>query len=362
MKNIILFVCLIILQTATTFAQQLKPGFDVDEYIELMRLCARHADTAYSNTIPEPQYSKFVYRSPVVGLENQWDLWIMKEKIAVISIRGTIQNPVSWMANFYSAMVPAKGEITIAENETFHYDLAPNPKAAVHVGWLLCTAFLSKDMLPKVDSCYKAGIHDVIIMGHSQGGAIAFLLTSYLRNLQQTGALPGDIRFKTYCSAGPKPGNLYYAYDYEAATAGGWAFNVVNTADWVPETPLSVQTSDDFNTTNPFTNIKPIIRKQKFPNNLLFRYAYNRMDKPAKRARRNYQKYLGRTIAKSVKKHLTGFQPPAYYPSSHYVRTGVTIVLQAGPDYYAQYPDNPQTLFVHHLFAPYLYLAERLKK
>jgi len=48
------------------------------------------------------------------------------------------------------------------------------------VGWLLSTAYLSKDILPKIDSMYKSGIKDFILMGHSQGGAINFLLTAHL--------------------------------------------------------------------------------------------------------------------------------------------------------------------------------------
>ncbi|HPN72156.1 MAG TPA: hypothetical protein PLZ32_21680, partial [Saprospiraceae bacterium] len=77
--------------------------------------------------------------------------------------------------------------------------------------------------MPKIDSLYKTGTKEFLIMGHSQGGAIAYLMTSYLYNLQQLGQLPIDIKFKTYCSAAPKPGNLYYAYEYEAMTQGGWA-------------------------------------------------------------------------------------------------------------------------------------------
>ena len=51
-----------------------------------------------------------------------------------------------------------------------------------------------------------------------------------------------SLNIKTYCSAAPKPGNLFYAYDFEHITEGGWAFNVVNSADWVPELPSTTQT------------------------------------------------------------------------------------------------------------------------
>lgn len=362
MKNFSL-VCLLLIAAFTgNYAQQLKPGFDKAEYIELLKVSSRFGDSAYFNSIPKPEKYEFVYRSPVVGLDNQWDLWTDKNKVAVISVRGTTVNSISWLANFYAAMVPAKGELQIAQNEKFNYDLADNAKAAVHVGWLVAMAFLSKDIIPKMDSLFKEGYKDFIIMGHSQGGAIAYLLRSYINGLQKAGKLAEEMRIKTYCSAGPKPGNLYYAYDYEALTANGWGFNVVNTADWVPEVPISVQTVNDFNTTNPFVNIKPIIKKQKFPKNMFVRYAYNRMYKPTRRAQKNYQKYLGNMVSRSIKQHIKGFEPPTYYPSINYMRAGTTIVLKAHKDYYDQFPDDPQKVFVHHFHPPYLYLAAQLKE
>jgi hypothetical protein len=192
-----------------SFGQALKPGFEKAEYLELLKVCARHGSPEYVKNIAKPQHSEFLYRSPVMGLENQWDLYMRDDRVAIVSVRGTTASLISWLANFYAAMVPAIGELHLNDTTKFKYHLADNPKAAVHVGWLLSTAYLSKDILPKLDSLYQEGIKDVIIMGHSQGGAIAYLLTAYLYELQNEGRLARDIRFKTYCSAGPKPGNLY---------------------------------------------------------------------------------------------------------------------------------------------------------
>ncbi len=137
MKYLVLIFCLLFLLAAGSYAQRLQAGFDKAEYIELLKVSSRFGDSSYFNSIPKPEKYQFVYRSPVVGLDNQWDLWTSKNKIAVISLRGTTVNTISWLANFYAAMVPAKGEIKIGENENFSYDLADNPKAAVHVGWLV---------------------------------------------------------------------------------------------------------------------------------------------------------------------------------------------------------------------------------
>ena len=338
--------------------QSLKPGFDPAEYIELLKVSAQFGDSTYVSSFPKPERFKAVYRSPVVGLDNMWDLYA-NASTAVISLRGTTANSVSWLGNFYAAMVPATGEIQLSDGEKFQYQLADNPRAAVHVGWLVSTGFLAKDILPKIDSCYRKGLKNMIITGHSQGGAIAFLLTAHLYSLQRQGKLPADIRFKTYCSAGPKPGNLYFAYDYEAMTQNGWAYNVVNSADWVPEVPFTIQTVNDMNTTNPFGGADEAIRKQPFFKRLVLRHVYNGLSKPAIKAQENYQKYLGNIASKSVQKNLKGYQSPDYYNSSDYVRTGNTIVLKATPAYYERYPDSKTNAFAHHFHPPYLYLAEQ---
>ena len=65
-------------------------------------------------------------------------------------------------------------------------------------------------------------------------------------------------------------------------------------------------------------------------------------------------------MVRAVKKQMPGYQGPAFYPSSHYVRTGTPIVLPADAAYRAKFPDNQEQLFMHHLFQPYYYLAERL--
>lgn len=340
-------------------AQVLKPGFDRDEYVELMKLSSRMGDSTYYRLIPAPQKFKRQYRSPVLGLDNRWELWTAGNGLAAISIRGTTTKQVSWLENFYAAMVPAKGKMQLSSSDSFPYQLSQHPQAAVHVGWLTGLGFLAPTILQKIDSCHRAGINDFLIMGHSQGGAIAYLLTAYLLNLQQVGELSTAIRFKTYCSAAPKPGNLYFAYDYEALTAGGWAFNVVNTADWVPETPVSVQTLNDFNPVNPFANAEKVISKMKFPQNLLLRFVFGQLNNPLKRSQKNFENYLGQRVEEMVKKELKGFQPPAYYSSNHYVRTGSTIVLRADEEYYSVFTQSNENVFVNHLHQPYLYLVYR---
>ena len=349
------------------FSQILRPGFSKEEYIETLKINQKaHIALnkwAEKTAMPEPENYNFAYRSPVVAFDNIWDLWIHKEqKIALIAVQGSIATGASFLANLYAAMIPAKGELQLDKNFKFKYNLSNDPQAAVHVGWFVAMAYLSGSIEHKIDSCYRAGIKDFILTGHSQGGGITFMLNSHLENLKIEGKLPADIRFKTYCSAGPKPGNLNYAYAYENMTKGGWAYNVVNTADWVPDVPFSVQTVGDFTAVNPFRGAKAMIKKQKFPKNLALKHVYNRMSKPSEKARKNYQKFLGKMVSQAVKKQIPGFNVPAFYNSNYYVRTGKTIVLYADEAYFKEFdnkPENPN-IWQHHFPKPYLFLTERL--
>lgn len=355
---------ILLLSVLSSQGQSLKPGFDKEEMLEVMYVSVRTgSDSTYyrdSNYVPEPARFKRLYKSPVIGLENLYEIWT-NEKTAIISVRGTVAKPESWLANVYSAMIPAKGYIKISETDTFHYQVATNPLAAVHTGWMISTAFISKDLMPRIDSLYQQGYRDLIITGHSQGGGISYLLSAYLYNLQKLNQLPKDVRLKTYSTAAPKPGNLYFAYDYEADAQGGWAFNIVSIYDWVPEVPFSVQTTDDFNPVSPFRNIPEIIGQQNLKNRIVFNTLYKKLSKPPKKARDRYTKYLGDKITPQMKKGLEGFEKPVFYKSNNYTRAATPIVLTPDAEYDAKYPDDGKNFWKHHLHHPYIYLLNKMK-
>ncbi len=369
MKIFIISIIVSLFFTMNTLShgQLLQPGFDKQEYKETLKVNQKtHIELnkwADNTAVPEPTFYHFDYRSPRVAFDNIWDLWINNDKrIAMIAVQGSIATEASFLANLYAAMIPASGELKLTNDKTFRYHLSDNPRAAVHVGWFVAMAHLSETIEHKIDSCYKAGIKDFILTGHSQGGGITFLLNAHLHQLQREGKIPQDVFFKTYCSAGPKPGNLAFAYDFENNNRNGLAYNVVSAVDWVPEVPFSVQTTDDFNTVNPFRGAKAMIKKQKFGARIALKHVYKKLDKPSRKAQKNYQKYLGKMVSGSVKKQLPDLTLPQYYDSNYYVRTGNTIVLYPDDAYFKLHNNEPTNtnIWEHHWPVAYLMLVEKL--
>lgn len=354
----ILFVLLFLSGSITS--QKLKSGFDVKEYRELFIISVKTFYPSESTDIPFPSLYQNIYSSPDMGLSNKWELWIGSDKKAVISVRGTTDGTASSLANMYAAMVPAKGILTLEKDIQFNYELAKDPKAAVHIGWLVSMAYLSQDILPKIDSCYKNGIKDFYITGHSQGGAISYLLNAYLIHAQKKGNIPSDIQFKTYCTAGPKPGNQYFANEYHLLTQEGWGYNVINANDWVPESFLTVQTTRDYHTPNVFQSVKEMINKQGFFKRLIANSLYNRVSKPSLKAQRRYQRYFGKWVSKAIKKQLPGFEAPEYYPSGNYVQAGNLYVMSGDTSYHLLFPEQSSKLMQHHQPMAYYYLINQL--
>jgi len=353
---------LLLLIAATTYAQKLQPGFEPDEYATMLRIAAYQVDSQFRRSTPkETEYTR-AFRGTEVGMHNKWDLWLSKDKsIMVVNLRGTTSDMDSWLENFYSAMIPATGKLVINKKD-INYKLAADPKATVHVGWTIGMCCMAPEIMDKINEYYKLGTKQVIIAGHSQGGALSFLLTSYLHYKQVDGLLPKDLVMKTYCSAAPKPGNLYYAYDFDNITRGGWAFKVVNTADWVPETPVSVQTVNDFNPLNPFIHADAMLGSQKWYVKAYLKHVYKRLSKTTHKAQHTFEKYTGRMAYTQVKKYMPGLEQPHYSSSANFMRAGTPIVLQADADYYKIYPDTGSNIFRHHLFGPYLYLLRKTYK
>lgn len=363
MKRIILYT-LIFFINVQVFGQNLKPDFSKAEYIELLKLTVLTNVNDLKNmsdSFQKPEKFQMIYRSKVMGLDNRWDLWTSGDSIAAISIRGTTSKPESMLENFFSAMSPAKGELKISDDFTFNYNLSDDSKAGVHSGWLIALALLSQDIRPKLDSLYQKGIKDFYIVGYSQGGSIAYLLTSYFYQLQKNGDLASDIKFKTYCNAAPKPGNLFFAYDYERNTRN-WAYNVVNAVDWVPQSPLSLETPLDMSLSNPFLEPESLFGKQKFPKNILINIAFKKAYNPLYRNQQKTIKTYGRKLMKKLHQYIPELETPKFIKASYYARCGEYLVMYPDTDYFKIFPEKSENVWLHHGPKAYSFLAQRIKE
>lgn len=337
--------------------ESLQPGFNATEYKDMLWLAFYGMSDSLMKqqnfTLENGQYQR-LYRSPEVGLYNRAEIYLRSDSVIILSLRGTVNKPDSWLENFYAGMVPASGSVQLTSDYKFDYQFAENAQASVHIGWALGTGFLVREYLPVLEALLKRGLRKMIVTGHSQGGALSFLNTSYLYYYFRDKY--AGLQLKTYASAAPKPGNLFYAYDFDAITGPGYAYRVVNAQDWVPETPIAVQGLGDFNEVNPFSNVIDVVQKQKFPVRLAMNYMYKSMRNGSRKAAKRYNRFLGNGVGKQVAKRLPGFVPPQLLQQNNYSTAGAPVILKGSKTYQEKYVNDSSNVFLHHNYAPYLFL------
>lgn len=342
---------------------QLKPGYDFDEAREFLKINFQFVDSAYLDSVPAPEKFQRTFRSKELGFDNSVDFWKSKDgTIACLSFRGTTGTLESWGSNFYASMIPAKGTIGLPDGFQFHYDFAEDPLAGVHEGWTISIAYLWRNIDSLIRDFVAQGGRDLVVAGHSQGGALATLVSAQLHHLKLHGKLPADLRLKTYTVAAPKSGNLFFAYDYEHQTQFGWSFNTVNPLDWVPTTPFTVTTVRDFNQINPFTNARKTLNSLPLIPQMYIKHAYRKMDRPTRRSQKNFEKYMGKRLKKLLLKKKQGLLIPPSLKSFAYVRVGQQVVLQPDANYLNQFPQMEHEYFLNHGINQHIYLLNLLEQ
>lgn len=235
-----LLFALLFLVSSSSFAQ-LREGFDPDEVKDLISMCNSYTfqDLYGSDAVILPKNYKKTYTSPVIGMDNKFQVYT-KDKVAVLNFRGSTNQIVSWIENMYSAMIPAKGVIVLDKEEK-PYCFATDTGAAVHSGYALAVVLLSPTILDQIKKLNQQGIYNILITGHSQGGALANMTRAYLENLPK-GTLSSKNVYKTYAFANPMCGNKSFADEYHVRYCeNNMSYSIINPADLVPSMPMHYQ-------------------------------------------------------------------------------------------------------------------------
>ncbi|MGB1309412.1 MAG: lipase family protein [Oceanihabitans sp.] len=226
---------------ATVTVAQIKPGFYANEASYTIAMCNSFNFTkqfgSTENIIPEN--FNLLYASEILSMDNKFEIY-ENGNTGVINYRGSTDKIISWVENFYSAMIPAQGEIII-DDETHHYNFSAAKNAAVHAGYALSIVLLSEKITEQVKALNANGIYDIVITGHSQGGALATMTRAYLENLPPN-KLSAKNNFKTYAYAQPMSGNKEFAKDYNNRFSKlETSYSIINPKDPIPYMPFNYE-------------------------------------------------------------------------------------------------------------------------
>lgn len=220
---------------------QLKPGFNATEATSTIAMCNsfNFLKQYGSHDAIIPKEYRLSYTSDILSMDNKFEVY-ENNSIGIINYRGSTDKMISWVENFYSAMIPGKGTIVI-DGVSNDYAFATSKDAAVHAGYGLTIVILSEKIKEQVKALNKKGIYNIIITGHSQGGALATMTRAYLENLPK-GELSSKNTYKTYAYAQPMSGNKEFAEEYnQRFSDAGMSYSIINKKDPVPYMPFNYE-------------------------------------------------------------------------------------------------------------------------
>jgi triacylglycerol lipase len=299
---------------------QIENGFNKEEARDMIAICNSFSYTELYNSDAEilPKGYEKIYSSGVFGMDNKYQIY-KKGDIAVISFRGTTGKKLGRLENINSAMIPARGVIRISGDD-FHYCFALDPAAAVHSGFALGMAYLSKDLLYHINVLNNQGIFNIIITGHSQGGALANMLRAYLENLSNY-EISKKNRFKTYAFAAPMTGNKNFIAEYNARyCSNNSSFNIIIPSDPVPDMPFSYNEGNYMKENlNTFLFDNDSFSARSMMKDIFFNTFEKRFNDGVKK--------MSSTISYYISKDLGTVEMPAYDKDINYSRIGNIIEI-----------------------------------
>lgn len=118
-----------------------------------------------------------------------------------------------------------------------------------------------------------------------------------------------------------------------------------------------MQTLKDFNEANPFTNIKPALKKANWLVRLYTDHLFKQISGSTQKANKKSRKILGDKVYQLVHKSLPQFPKPDFAQTTNYMPAGTPIILIPYPGYDEQFHFNGKNVFLHHGLKPYYLLT-----
>lgn len=303
-----------------TLYGQLTPGFKPQEAKEMIALCNSFTYLELygsdSEIIPA-NYTK-IYTSPEYGMDNKFQVY-QKNNIGIINFRGSTDKKSSWLENMYSAMIPVEEEITIGSRH-FPYKVGIDTSGAVHAGYVLALAYLEEDVLSQIKKLNQKGIYNILITGHSQGGAIAQLMRAYLNYLPDSKVSKKNV-YKVYAFANPMIGNFEFCKEYNRKfSQPQMSFLMHNPSDFVPQMPMTYNDSTYWQ-----SNVQAaLFDKENFSmKQMLMDGAMQTFEHPLKKT----SDFFGRKVQKQIGKELGEVKMPKYKNDINFAHTSTPILL-----------------------------------
>jgi hypothetical protein len=305
-----------------TLSAKLRPGFDKQEAMEMIQLCNSftYIERYNNDAAIIPNGYERTYSSGVFGMDNMFQVYTSNKGYAVINFRGSTDKKISWMENLYSAMIPSTGTIQIKDRKV-DYKFAEDTAANVHAGYALGLAYLNTDVIFHIKHLNALGIYDIMLTGHSQGGALCQLMMSYLEYLP-TGTISPKNTFKLYAFAAPMVGNVAFVAEYDKHhTKANMSYLIINEEDVVPSLPIAYRDGPLITE----TEITSLFNKeQSFDFKGL---AYNGFVNMFEKSIGNVNKWFSTKVDRQIGNDLGNYSLPPYTNNINYSRVGNVIYL-----------------------------------
>jgi len=315
-------VLILLLNLSNAAFAQLSEGFDPFEAKSLIALCNSYTflELYGSDSLIVPKEFRKVFTSEVMGMDNVFQVYEI-DSLGVINFRGSTNKTSSWIENFHSAMIPSKGIIKI-DSVNVNYNFATSKNSAVHSGYALAIVLLGPQLIEQINKLNAKGINNILLTGHSQGGALAHLSRAYLENLSDDEQLAQNV-FKTYAFANPMCGNKEFAEEYKLRYSdSNMSYSVINPEDGVPKLPLNYKEERDAHGKLVYTSWVNLFTRGEVPKlkNLIIP-----VFEPLLTTHVNQS---NKAIERIVSEFYVSIEMPAYLKDINYFQTGTIQYLE----------------------------------